>query len=831
MTDPTTSSTTAAPVDEADLARRLGVLSLEQKVRLLTGADFWSLYPEPAVGLRRLVVSDGPAGVRGETWDERDTSANVPSPTALAATWDPDRIERLGLLLAAEARRKGVDVLLAPTVNLHRTPYGGRHFENLSEDPFLTAQIGVAYVRGLQAGGVGATVKHFVANDTETDRMSVDAQIDERTLRELYLAPFEAIVREAGVWAVMAAYNQVNGTTATESPLLRDVLQGEWGFDGVTMSDWFAARSTVAAAQGGLDLAMPGPAGPWGEALVAAVAAGEVDEARVDDHVLRILRLAARVGALDGEGVASVRTFTDAEIAQALRADAAAGMVLVRNDGLLPLDGPTLATVAVIGPNAEVGRTLGGGSATVYPPYSVAPLAGLRGALGGDVQVTFAQGVRAHARTSPARDVHTRRPDGTPGVEIRYLAADGSVLLTEARTGGTFNWLAGLPVLHAPISALEIATDLTAVEPGTYEVGGSGLGSFALDVDGVRVFDVELTLPPGADMVEGMMAPPQHVHRVDLSAGESVGVVLRHTLGGSVTPPDGIVLGTMLQLNVEPPHDSDEEEIARAVELAAVADVAVVVVGTNEEVESEGYDRSSLALPGRQDELVARVAAANPRTVVVVNSGAPVLTPWADEVAAVLLSWFPGQEFGHALADVLLGAVEPGGRLPTTWPVDESGLPSGMPVDGAVVYSEGLLVGYRNPARSVRFAFGHGLGYTTWEYGSVDVAAVPTSRPGLVEVTVRNTGDRAGRTVVQVYVSRPDSAIQRPVRWLAGFAGVSADAGQEATVRISLPRRALEHWDADAHAWVVEPGTFRVEVGPSSADLPLGTEIAPSVVG
>src|SRR5512132_2361220 len=247
---------------DAVLAGRLGVLSLEQKVRLLTGADFWSLWPEPAVGLRRMVVSDGPAGVRGERWDERDPSANVPSPTALAATWDKARVERIGRLLAAEARRKGVDVLLAPTVNLHRTPYGGRHFECFSEDPLLTARIGVAYVRGLQAGGVAGTVKHYVANDSETDRFTVDARVDERALRERYLAAFEPIVREAGVWAVMAAYNSVNGTTATEHPMLAEVLKGEWGFDGVVMSDWYAARSTEPAANAGLDLVMPGPGGP-----------------------------------------------------------------------------------------------------------------------------------------------------------------------------------------------------------------------------------------------------------------------------------------------------------------------------------------------------------------------------------------------------------------------------------------------------------------------------------------------------------------------------------------------------------------------------------------
>ena len=289
--------------DEADLRSRVARLSAEQKVRLLTGADFWALYPEPDAGLRRVVTSDGPAGVRGETWDERDTSANVPSPTALAATWDCDRVEAIGRLLAAEARRKGVDVLLAPTVNLHRTPYGGRHFECFSEDPLLTARIGVAYVRGLQGQGVGATVKHFICNDSETERMSVDVRVDERTLRELYLAPFEAIVREAGAWAVMASYNGVNGSTMTESPLLRAILHDEWGYDGLVMSDWTATRSTEAAARAALDLAMPGPAerfGPWGDALLEAVRAGQVDEALIDDKVLRILRLAARVGGLDG---------------------------------------------------------------------------------------------------------------------------------------------------------------------------------------------------------------------------------------------------------------------------------------------------------------------------------------------------------------------------------------------------------------------------------------------------------------------------------------------------------------------------------------------------
>ena len=293
--------TSAGLFGDAELTRRVGLLCLEQKVRLLTGADFWALYAEPEAGLRRVVTSDGPAGVRGESWDERDTSANIPSATALAATWDTVRVAAIGELLAREARRKGVDVLLAPTVNLHRTPYGGRHFECFSEDPVLTARIGAAYVQGLQRCGVAATVKHFVGNDSETQRMTVDVRIDERTLRELYLAPFEEIVREAAPWAVMAGYNGVNGSTMTESPLLRDILHREWGYDGLVMSDSTATRSVAAAARSALDLAMPGPAsryGPWGDELVEAVRAGQVDEALIDDKVRRILRLAARVGAL-----------------------------------------------------------------------------------------------------------------------------------------------------------------------------------------------------------------------------------------------------------------------------------------------------------------------------------------------------------------------------------------------------------------------------------------------------------------------------------------------------------------------------------------------------
>jgi beta-glucosidase len=806
----------------------LGRLTLEQKVRLLTGADVWSLYPEPAVGLRRLVVSDGPAGVRGELWDERETSANVPSPTALAATWDSGRIERLGRLLAAECRRKGVDVLLAPTVNLHRTPYGGRHFECFSEDPLLTAGIGAAYVRGIQSQGVGATVKHFVANDSETERFTVDVHVDERTLRELYLAPFETIVREAGVWAVMAAYNAVNGVTMTESPRLRRTLHEEWGFDGVTMSDWHAGRS-LAAAKAGLDLLMPGPTGPWGDDLLAAVRDGRVSDDAIDDKVARILRLAERVGALGGASsdhtvAPAARAWSDDEVRRELRSTAAAGFVLVRNcEAVLPLDAGAIRSVAIVGPNAAVGRALGGGSALVFPPYTVSPLEGLRAALGASVRVDHATGVRPTSRISPADIAMLGLPDASgPGLEVRFIDADGSVFATEHRRGTTFHWhgtAAGVPV--SQVAAVEVRTRLRAPESGEYLIGASGLGRFRLTLDGATAFDTQLTLAPGADPVEGIMAPPQHAVAARLDTDREIDVLLRHEPGAG-----GVSFGLSslaLHFNVERPWGGDDAEIDRAVAAAAAADVAVVAVGTTEEVESEGYDRDTLALPGRQDELVRRVAAANPRTIVVVNAGAPVLMPWREEVPAVLLTWFPGQEFGNALADVLLGSAEPGGRLPTTWPaVEDDTLPTTRPVNGVLTYDEGIHIGYRRFLRDVAepaYWFGHGLGYTQWEYVSMTIDS-----PRTVRVTVRNCGQRRGREVVQVYLARPLSGVERPVRWLAGHQGVEADPGVESTVDIVLPRQRFAHWDSGG--WTVEPGTYEVHVGRSVADLALSATIA-----
>jgi beta-glucosidase len=366
---------------------------------------------------------------------------------------------------------------------------------------------------------------------------------------------------------------------------------------------------------------------------------------------------------------------------------------------------------------------------------------------------------------------------------------------------------------------------LRATEAGAYTVGASGLGRYRMSVGAEIAFDERLELRPGADIVEGIMVPPQLTHDVELGAGEEIGVLLEHEVGPLPDEPGSV--GVNFQLNLAPPYRSDDQEIQHATAIAGAADVVILAVGTTEEVESEGFDRASLSLPGRQDELVRRVAAANPNTIVVVNSGAPVLMPWVQDVAGVLIVWFPGQEFGNALADVLLGLVEPGGRLPTTWPATEAGLPSTRPIDGVLRYDEGLSVGYRDPRRAGRatlFPFGHGLGYSAWEYESIDAPAHARAGAAVrVTVGVRNTGGRRSREVVQVYASRPDSAIERPLRWLVGFASVHAEPGESATATIILPPRAFEHWSIEDGRWVAEPGPFQLGAGPSSAKLPLST--------
>lgn len=802
--------TNADTVREEAVEAALAKLDLDAKTRLLAGQDMWSLPALPEIGLASLVMSDGPIGVRGVRWTADDPSVALPSPTALAATWDPALARRAGRLLAQEARRKGVHVLLAPTVNLHRTPLGGRHFEAYSEDPYLTGAIGTGYVQGVQDGGVGTTVKHFVGNDAETDRFTVDNRIAPRPLRELYLAPFEAIVKNAHPWGIMTAYNQVNGVTMTEHRYLVDeVLRGEWGFDGYNVSDWMAARDTKGGIEGGLDVAMPGPQTVYGEALAAAVRTGDVEESAVDAAVRNVLRLAARVGAL--EGAPAVVTEPPAAIdGDALAREVARrGFVLVRNEnGALPLKP---GTVALSGAAARDARVLGGGSAQVFPERTVSPLDGLTAALP-EGTLTFSVGADPSDELAPADQ----------GFTLRAVCRDaaGTVLGEGTLPNGQVQWIGDdLPagVTHENLASIEVVGSFTPRESGEHSFGTRGLGAFVLTVAGDTLFDGVQAMGPETDPFEAFFGSPVERGRVVLTAGETVEVSLLHTLDKEFAAPLPAVMFSFVHLG---PRRDPDELIAEAVEAARSAATAVVVVATTERVESEGFDRGDLALPGRQDDLVRAVAAANPNTVVVVNAGSPVEMPWRDEVAAVLLSWFPGQEGGAALADVLTGAEEPGGRLPTTWPVALADVPvtEVTPTDGQLHYEEGVFIGYRawdKAGAAPAYAFGHGLGYTTWTYDSLVVT------PGSATVRVTNTGERTGREVVQLYLAPVNDAVERPARWLAAFASVEAAPGESVETTVELPRRAFEIWDEEANAWTLVTGGYQVLAAHSLADARL----------
>ncbi len=613
----------------------------------------------------------------------------------------------------------------------------------------------------------------------------------------------------------MAAYNSVEGTTMTESPLLTEPLKGSWGFDGVVVSDWTAVRSTGAAAHG-TDLCMPGPSPLWGPELAEAIAAGTVLESAIDEKVRRILRFAERVGGLGAEAGApaahGTSDLTDEHARDLVRRAAAAAMVLVHNDGVLPLAPNT--SVAVLGPAAADPRFMGGGSATVIPDHTVTPVEGLSAVL----PVTHTPGVRLTDDLIPVPlDLVTDPATGTPGLCLRYL--DGErVLNTQHRTAGRLV-LFGDPDAAAA-TAIELRTRLRADMAGTWRIGVAALGRCVLELGGETAIDTDIAFE-GSDPVAALLDPPQRFVERDLDAGQTVEVRITVASGSEVAAGLGMILG--VGLGVARPQRAAEDEFVTAIEAARRAEVAVVVVGTTEQLESEGRDRSTLALPGRQDDLVTAVAAVNPRTVVVVNSGAPVEMPWRDDVAAVLLTWFPGQEFGAALADVVTGVAEPGGRLPTTWPKELADVPVRDTIpdaDGRLNYDEGIHIGYRAWLRAgvqPAYPFGHGLGYTVWELSDLLVDGHD------IEVTVANIGERAGKQIVQVYLSRDDSAVERPVRWLAAFAAVTVAAGDRQRVRVAVPQRSFQHW-TDA-GWATESGPFTVHVGTSVIALPLTASI------
>ncbi len=706
-----------------DIDALVAALTLEEKAALTAGADGWHTVALARTGIPAVKMTDGPNGARGSTGTDHLSSTPsvcIPCGSALGATWDPQVVGAASAAVARQAREKQARVLLAPTVNLHRHPLWGRNFECFSEDPYLSGKLAAAYIVGAQAEGVMATVKHLVCNETEHERRMCSSEVDERTLRELYLLPFEMAVREGHVRAVMTSYNRLNGAyLADDAHLLTTVLRGEWGFDGIVMTDWWAAASTEEAAEAGLDIEMPGPARSFGPALARAVSEGRVKEQFVDDKAHRLLTAFDRVGAFEDPTEGPERPGDHAEDRAVARRAAIEAMVLLRNDGVLPLDPGTakagvVRKVALIGPGAEKLSIMGGGSARVRAHYDVSLVEALGRRLGPEVEVAFA-----------------------PGCQL-------------ARAKG-------------------------------------------MDCAG-----------PGAS-------------------------------------------------------------IGEAAELARQCDVAIVVVGTNDYWESEGYDRTSMDLPGEQEELVERVLGANPRTVVVLNTGSPVTIPFAGRAAALVQCWFGGQELANALVDVLVGDAEPGGRLPVTLPQRIQHTPAFGRFPGEasqVFYGEGILVGYRwYEARQlpVSFPFGHGLSYTTMRLGPVRARQRQLHHGGTVtiEVDVENIGARPGAEVVQLYVAPPGGGELapggrlHPIKELKGFTKVRLAPGESTTVELTLTERSFAYWDVADTAWpellernegrdrdrsvtslhrpragwYVDGGTYEILVGRSSADISGRAEI------
>jgi len=786
-----------------DVEALIDALTLEEKAALTAGEDMFSTVGIARVDIPKVRVTDGPNGARGSSLPGMGgpSSTAIPCGSAIGATWDPSLAEELGALVGREALARGCRGLLAPTVNLHRHPLAGRNFECFSEDPLLSGRLAAGSVRGVQARGVFATVKHFVGNDAEFERGTISSVIDERALRELYLLPFEIALREGGALGLMTSYNRLNGKWLTERPeLLFDLVRGEWGFEGLIMTDWFAVVDTALSLGAGLDLEMPGPGRALGATVVEAVNGGLVDEADLDGAVRRLLGAFDRIGALSGPAPDIAPTPPEPAYLHLLRRASAEATVLLSNDGTLPLDPASLRRIAIIGPHATAPCVMGGGSAQVVTPRLMTPLESLSATFGDGTEVVYERGCEADLGATPLGE--------------RVLVAPGGF---EAEFHAGFEW-AGEIVKRQKLETLRLVVfgsmpdvslgeewsvrvrgSLVPQEDGRFQVALAQSGRARVFIDGECVLNgFENPPSPGGSEFFGL-ASQDLVTDVTVTRGVSIDVEVEYA---SI---DSTVAGFRVGFRTV----ESDALLERAVQAAAQADVALVVVGNTAEWESEGRDRPVFELPGRQPELIRRVAAVNERTVVVVNAGAPVDLSWSDDVAAVLQCWFGGQEMASGLAGVVSGELEPGGRLPTSIPTCLEHSPSydNFPGEnGQLHYGEGLFMGYRGyEHRRIRprFAFGHGMSFTTCAFGEPALSA-RTIVPGdsiTISVPVTNTGVRRGSEVVQCYVAPVSPRLARPPKELKAFAKVRLEPGESSIVELELNARSFAYWDPGQSDW------------------------------
>lgn len=802
------------PSQTADVNARaeslLKQLTLEEKVDLIGGVDDFYIRDIKHIGLPRLKMADGPIGVRN--YGPSTTFGGI----GLAATWDPDLVQRMATIIGQDARARGVHFLLGPGVNIHRAPMCGRNFEYFGEDPFLASRTAVAYIRGVQSQGVSATIKHFMGNNQEYDRHNMNSVIDERTMREIYLPVFEATVKEAHVGAIMDSYNLTNGQHMTQNNYLNtDVARKEWGFDGIMMSDWDSTYDGVAAANGGLDLEMPSGKFMNRKNLLPAIKAGKVNEATIDEKIRHILHTAIRFGWLDHDQTdLSIPIFNQEGRQVALEA-ARSAMVLLKNEGsLLPLKKRGIKAIAVIGPDAYPAQTVGGGSAGVQPFVAVSYVEGLAAHLADAAKVYYHPGLPSYDEMADSTAFTTASSNGQPGLNTEIFSnpnLTGKPVVTRRDEHINTHSSLGDGIAQNDVS-VRWAGYFTPAVPGEHLVFAQGPGEgggYRLYIDDKPVLNTWQRSTGLVSQATLSLSRGPHMVRFEYFV---------HWSGDGPSVKLGIVRPETLV-------SSDARKIA------AQADAVVVAVGFNPQSESEGSDRT-FKLPPGQDQLIQEMAAANKNTVVVITSGGAVdMNLWLDRVPALLQSWYSGQEGGTALAQVLFGDYSPSGRLPISiehrWEdnaVHDSYYPQGDQKE--VAYKEGVFLGYRHFDKSgikPAFPFGFGLSYTTFSYKNLAVS--PESFSGDQAVTVSfditNTGDRAGAEVAQVYVGDSHASVPRPVKELKGFAKVYLSPSETKHLSITLDWRSFSYYDVKNRRWTADPGDFDIYVARSAAQSEL----------
>jgi beta-glucosidase len=804
-------------VSSSDIESRveslLKQMTLEEKIDMLGGVDEFFIRGVPRLGIPRMKMADGPVGVRN--FGQATAFAGG---IALAATWNAELAERVGVELGRDARAKGVHFLLGPGVNIYRAPMNGRNFEYFGEDPYLASRMTVGYIKGVQSQQVCATVKHFMGNNSEFGRHETDSIIDERTMREIYLPAFEAAVKEARVGAIMDAYNLTNGAHMTENGYLNtELAKREWGFDGIMMSDWDSTYDTVAAASGGLDLEMPSGKFLNREKLLPFIEEGRVSVATIDDKVRRILRVAARFGWLDREQTDTSIPRYNLEGRRVALEAAREALVLLKNEGrALPLDKKRTKSIVVIGPNAHPAVPVGGGSARVEPFTAVSFLEGLANYAGASVKVFYARGLPTLGEMAEATRLITEPGGRQAGVRAEYFTSrDLEDTPTVSRIEPRINFSRQARLFPEGMLSARWAGYYVAASQGEYEIFAASTGEdggfYRLYVDGEQVFD-------NWSRTRALVS----VATLSLSPGAHKIVLEQRARARSMR------LGTRMQLGIMRRGTMIDEATKK---LAAQADAVVLAVGFDPTTEGEGADRT-FRLPPGQEELIQEVAAANRNTIVVLTSGGSVsMNGWLDRVPALIEAWYPGQEGGTALAEILFGDVNPSGRLPVTFerrfkenPVRDSYYEEAG--TNRIEYKEGVFVGYRGYERSGTrplFPFGFGLSYTTFSYSALVIKPVGAANNPAYEVSfnVSNTGSRAGAEVAQVYVGDTHAPVPRPVKELKGFVKVSLRPGETRRASVMLDARALSYYDTSTKLWRAEPGEFNVLVGGSSEKISL----------